>query len=147
MKKYLYSFFIAVVFSLFMGTTAFAANELEPNDKKDNATEMLVNSGITGAMSDDDDVDWYKFTTTSDGKITLSFEHDVISSTNRYWYMYLYQSDGVTCINSWAVYGKDTTTSTCEIGLKAGTYYVKVEPYSYSSKTYTLKVNYQCHLV
>ena len=72
----------------------------------------------------------------------MSFEHDVISSTNRYWYMYLYQSDGVTCIGAWSIDGNDIALTTCEIGLKKGTYYIKVEPYSYSSKTYTLKVNY-----
>jgi len=126
--------------------TAFAASsETEDNNSAANATSISVNQAVSGNLSKSSDVDWYKFTVSSDGYITVSMSHDVISTTNVLWRFQIYHSDGTTYIDgrntSWDVYGnKDALTYS--IGIGAGTYYVKVYASSYNAATYNLKVNF-----
>ena len=79
MKKYLYSIIIATFFVFIMCSNAFAANELESNDTMEQATEVFLNTGTTGAISSYEDEDWYKFTLTQSGAISVDFSHEVIS--------------------------------------------------------------------
>lgn len=153
MKK-IVALMVAFVASVLMiSVTAYAANEVEDNDSKDKATAIAVNEDVNGAIADRSDADWYMFTIPESGYITVEFFHPVISSTSSYWYIYLYQADGITSIygvdTSWVVEGnKDKKTA--EIGLPAGSYYIKVMPEAmrswsdgrFDTSTYTLKVNY-----
>ena len=150
MKRYITIAFITMILLLCMSINVFAANESESNNKRDQATTITLNSGMVGSISDGNDVDWYKFTLPQNGAVSISFTHTTLSSTNTYWEMYVYQTDGVTGIEGssslyWNIPGNENVT-TCEFGLTAGTYYIKIVPYSSSRKEtspYTVTVNYK----
>ena len=89
-----------------------------------------------------DDYDYYQFTTTSVGYVSLSFAHDYADYSGRCWKVSLYNSSSEELM--YRSYVGDTTaenTST-KIGLPAGTYYVKVNCYYHEDVPYSLKVNY-----
>lgn len=149
-KKLFFVVIVAIMLMTLMSLSVFAASESEPNNKKDQATSISVNTNVTGSISDSNDADWYKFTLSQAGAISVSFSHTTLSSTNYYWDIYIYQTDGTTGVEGsssvyWSVPGNENIT-TCEIGLSIGTYYIKIAPYSSSrrdSSTYTIKVNFK----
>ncbi len=108
-------------------TKPVQANDAEPNATRAQALTLDLNSGATGHIgyyynNVRDTFDWYKVTTTGDGKLRLR-----ISSYNgqNVW-AYLFDNDGTTQLN--AAY----TTSSVDIntdGLAAGTYYVRINNY------------------
>ena len=125
---------------------AFAASERENNNSKETATGINVNETVTGTISDYYDEDWYRFTLSEAGKVTFQVDHDALSSKDDYWTIYIYQFDGETYIDEyssyWDVLGHENFLSP-EIGLPAGTYYIKIEDgYQFDDSTYSLKVNY-----
>ena len=128
--------------------TPTASWERELNNDKYNANSVAVNSSCFGAITNADDRDWYEFTLAEDGCINLYFEHGQVNSTDAYWELYLYRDDGTTYYDggsrTWPVSGEKALT-TCDIGLPAGTYYLRVAPYAsylWSSKTYNFTINY-----
>jgi len=153
MKRFCLSTMLALLLLMSLSITAFAAQEREENNTIDSATYINVNEDVSGNISDRNDKDWYKVTLPEDGYVTFQFNHPVISSTSSYWYMYLYQADGVTSIygvdTSWSIAGNADKT-TAEMGLAAGTYYIKIIPEAltswsdgrYDTSTYVLRVNY-----
>ena len=91
------------------------------------------------------DVDWYKFTTTSNGYFNIEFTHDFVSSSSDYWKVYLYNSTAVNNIDgTTSYYGVDgnANMTTHMFGIPAGTYYVKIVKDNYSGNNYSLKVNF-----
>ena len=153
MKRFCLSTMLALLLLMSLSITAFAAQEREENNTIDSATYINVNEDVSGNISDRNDKYWYKLTLPEDGYVTFQFSHSVISSTSSYWYMYLYQADGVTSIygvdTSWSIAGNADKT-TAEMGLAAGTYYIKIIPEAltswsdgrYDTSTYVLRVNY-----
>lgn len=95
-------------------------------------------------MTKDNEVKWYKTTISSKGYISLGFSHDYIDSSNYYWRVRLYDAKQ----NELAVYdyrGDNTASQSGNIGVPAGTYYVKVEDcvsYGYSGLNYNIKLNF-----
>ncbi len=77
-------------------------------------------SGTTGAQED-----YYKFTTSKNGAVSISFMHDTYEQSEAYYVVYLYDSD-YNAVTSFTVKGGSKTTSSAQIGLVAGTYYVRV---------------------
>ncbi len=124
-----------------------AAKEAEKNDSMSSATAIEVNESTQGSLDSKNDEDWYAVTLPKKGYLSLHFKHPVIASTEYYWLIYMYQSDGVTPIygedTCWVVYGNEDRIVP-QIGLEAGTYYIKIAPYSnYSVLTYTLVAEYE----
>lgn len=122
--------------------------EKELNNDKYCANEIVVNSLYYGAITNGDDRDWYTFVLADDGYINIDFGHDQVNSTNTYWELYLYREDGSTYYDGgsqyWPVSGESAIT-TCDIGLPAGSYFLRVAPYSssrWSSNTYSFTINY-----
>ena len=121
--------------------------EKELNNSLGTADTILPNKVYSGTISTKDDVDFYKVTLEKDGKVTLDFNHDVISSTAECWRIRIYEEDGVTFyanINTyWSVKG-NADMSTCDLGMAAGTYYIKVERGDEASSViYNIKLNYE----
>ena len=119
--------------------------EREFNDARSSATSISVNTAYCGSIRSSNDVDFYTFTTTKDGYVSLSFEHNYSDSSSTYWYIYLYPNDNSSELVYFSSAGNQLALSSCNIGLPAGTYQVKVIPYStytWSSRDYTLTVNY-----
>ena len=135
-------------YTLRVNHTASSVWETEINNTTTDADMISVNTDYYGSICGKNDVDWYAVTVPENGYASFQFNHTILSSTNTYWEMYLYQSDGVTPIYGkdtyWNIYGNENKT-TAEIGLSAGTYYIKILPYSsdrYETSAYTLRVNH-----
>lgn len=114
--------------------------EKEFNDSLTAANAIELNKFYAGMLRRYDDKDFYKFTLTKPGNIKLLIgnQPDVtwyghIQDTKGNVYDYMYTDD------SEMVKGY----STAEVGLPAGTYYVKIENYSDGFETpYQMKVQY-----
>ncbi len=126
---------------------AAASNyEVESNDSKETANYVDVNSTVYGNLSKSSDVDWYTFTTDSDGYFNVDFQHALINSSNNYWRVYIYDSTGINPIDGdkdyWSIDGNsDTVLPT--IGVPAGTYYVKiVKGTYYNSADYNFNLQF-----
>lgn len=128
---------------------AASSSENESNNTAATATDMAVNSSVSGSLSEKSDTDWYKFSVVHNGYFNVSFEHTFLSSTSSYWKIYIYDQTGVNNIDG----GTDTyftsagnsNSKSNTFGILAGTYYIKVvryDSYSYSANQYTLTVNY-----
>jgi len=125
-------------------TTNGIVNDLEPNDTPAQALPMSENGSVNGHIGHRinggtyDQSDYYAFTTTNDGNITISFSSTEIGHYNS---LYLYDNDGTSLLGSSSGYGSASFTSN---GLAAGTYYARMYYYGashYSGYTLTNSVN------
>ncbi len=141
---------ILIAFSLFLIAatlvSAFAVAESEPNDQNDTANVISPGVEYTGSISDRNDRDTYKITTTEDGYINFTFDHEVFDDSSNYWRVGIFNDTGTVVDGTGKMYnvqGK-TTLKSASYGVKAGTYFVLVIPYygSVSTQTYTLKVDF-----
>lgn len=119
--------------------------EVENNNDKSKATEIGVNEEYGGALSSSDDVDWYKFTVNDQGYFNVEFLHELLSNSSTYWQITLYDSTGVYFIDGsddrFTVQGNKMLT-TSNIGIKAGTYYIKIARSAFLDYNYSIKVNF-----
>lgn len=115
------------------------ANDKEPNNNRGQALTLNENSSTTGHIgyyynNQRDTSDWYKITTTKDGRLDLT----LTSNNGTYISVYLYDNDGITQLNSKTYIINPNTMGTD--GLAAGTYYAKIIATSSSTfAPYTLK--------
>lgn len=114
------------------------ANDAEPNDSKAQAIDLPLNASKTGHVNyyfnnKKDSSDWYKVTTTADGRLRLT----MASANGQNVWAYLYDNNGTTLLASG--YTSGTAVVVNKDGLAAGTYYVRVNTY-YTSEwaPYTL---------
>ena len=144
MKKILTVVMSMILLMLIMTISVAAASESESNDSMANATTISTNTNVSGNLSTKSDVDWYKFTTTSDGYFNVAFTHDFESSSSDYWKVYLYNSSGNNIDGTSSYFGVDgnANMTTNTFGVPAGTYYIKIVKDYYSGKNYNLKVNF-----
>ncbi|NLD47340.1 MAG: copper amine oxidase N-terminal domain-containing protein [Clostridiaceae bacterium] len=119
-------------------------HETELNDKRETAniiTEM--NKQITGNLRDSDDMDFFKFTTVSPGKVHLEFKHKDTEDWMDEWKITVYDDmDKVIC--ELESDGTEESRRSEELDVLAGTYYVKVESggyFNHSDYEYTLAIN------
>ncbi len=135
--------FVALFFGLFnCSFFVSAANnrEIESNDTRDTATVINVNNTVTGNFYKKYDVDYYKFTVSNQGYASIKFEHNYINSLGGYWTVTFYDSQ-MKEFKSFGVVGENMITSTGNIGLPSGTYYVMISnSYNYSDIDYQLTV-------
>ncbi|HEX5155262.1 MAG TPA: pre-peptidase C-terminal domain-containing protein [Parafilimonas sp.] len=108
------------------------AAESEPNDTKAQANTLALNGNNSGAIGTSTDQDWWKVTTTGDGKLDVG----ISVSNGLYLWCQIYDNDGTTLLS------QDYTSSTKTVskdGLAAGTYYLKLYPYYAGEKpNYTI---------
>jgi hypothetical protein len=98
------------------------ATETEPNDDRASANTLALNGNNNGKINSAGDQDWWKITTTGDGRLDIS----LTPLSGKYVWIYLYDNNGTTQLNA-KNDNKQFTASTD--GLAAGTYYVKVVCY------------------
>lgn len=111
-------------------TSFFESNfyEQEPNNDIKSATLLNVNNQYNGILHDTSDKDYYKFQLKKPGNLSISMPNIVDYS----WRIELYDSAGKELSAFRTEYGSlATRASKDQIGLPAGTYYIKVENYSY----------------
>lgn len=123
---------ILLIAVLFFAAKTVTAAETESNNSKATANTLALNGNNTGAINPAGDIDWWKVTTNADGRLDIT----LTPLSNKYTWVYLYDNDGTTLLNS--KYSSSTFTLSQD-GLAAGTYYLKINTY-YSSDTssYTL---------
>ena len=140
--------FSDIVFNFRFNYEATNNWETELNDTYPVADNINVNEQYYGSLQKRYDVDWYKFTTSQDGYVSLEFTHDYIENDNNYWVIELY-NDSYSKIEAYGLNGKRLKSSGYEIGLSAGTYYLKLYKYEgyYSDFEYGLKINYNASSV
>ncbi len=112
--------------------TSFASSdsyEKELNNSYSSASVLGNNSSIKGVLNNENDSDFYKVTTSSNGKLSLTFKHTYQSSNNSWTVKVYYYSDGAyNELSSNQIYLTDSeAVSLPAIGaVSNGTYYVKV---------------------
>ena len=99
------------------------ANETEPNNDRNSANTLALNSSDNGAINPAGDQDWWKLTTTGDGGLSIT----LTPPSGIYMWVYLYDNDGTTVLNS--SYSNAAFTQNTD-GLAAGTYYIKIICYN-----------------
>ncbi len=118
MKNKLLACCLLLLFSAFQ---LFAA-ESEPNDVRGDADKLNLNSSNTGDIGIPGDVDWWKVTTTEDGKLDVT----LVVSNSLNCYFQLYDNDATTLLKSSYTSG---TATISQDGLAPGTYYIYVYAY------------------
>lgn len=113
--------FLLFIFFLF-GITTIRAAETESNNTKATANTLALNGANSGKINPAGDIDWWKVATNADGRLDIS----LTPLSGRYTWIYLYDNDGTTLLNS--TYSNGTFTLSQD-GLAAGTYYIKVNTY------------------
>ena len=117
--------------------------EVEFNDNYSTADTLTLNTTMYGVCTDSNDYDWYKFTLPSKEKINVSFSFSKASSQG-YWRVSIYKYTGsgnYSELDSKAIYRSDGTYRFSTLGLEAGTYFIKVNPYSVSGVQYNVTVS------
>ena len=118
--------------------TPTQANDAEPNNNAIQALTLPLN-GVKGGHLDynkdgaRDTADWYKVTTTGDGLLRLTLS--ALGGAD--FYVRLYDKDTTTQLNQAESYNGNPVIMSTD-GLAAGTYYIKLFPYSTSFGAYTL---------
>ena len=108
------------------------------------ATKINVNQNYTDNIADRDENDYFRFTLSSDSKVSFSFSHNYIDSGNGYWNLHLYKdNNSYDELYSCDFAGNEKTTKTLNLGLPKGTYYIKISNDWYYKTTidYTVRVN------
>ncbi|MFA7138876.1 MAG: T9SS type A sorting domain-containing protein [Bacteroidales bacterium] len=119
---------------------ALLPNDPEPNNSVDEATFFPLNSQTTGRLNYvlegvGDTQDWFSITTTEEGKLSIIST----SPDNNDYYMILVDVDGTEILSSCEVYPLGEVDSVYKTNLQAGTYYLKVYPYSANHGSYHLE--------
>ncbi len=137
--NYNYHYYNGWDYNFKINYTASKTWEKEFNDSYDIADLIEANKNYYGSLMNDHDVDWYKFTVSAQGTKILYFNHDYKESSNVYWRLYLYDPT-MKQIASYSFSGNKTTSS-AELNLQSGTYYIKIIDYYYSSLNYSFRIN------
>ncbi|MFK2825557.1 S-layer homology domain-containing protein [Bacillus sp. B190/17] len=129
------------VFSIFGASYAMAATEVEPNNTVQQATTIGVNQQHQGVLSSSSDDDYYKFTLNKPGNVSIT----MANLPNSSWYVRVYDSQGTTLNTFNTEYGSFANGNTKDqIGLPAGTYYVRISNYTGASGIpYTFNLQYE----
>ena len=146
MKKLVVSLMLILTFFVLLSIGAFAINEIEDNNSYNKATEIEVNTSVTGNLSSSSDADWYKITVPQRGVISVDFKHDNLYDDRYYWSISLFKSNGSTRVSegsaSYDVKGNEDLKLP-EFGVSSGTYYVRIEDKNvFSSANYSFQVTY-----
>ena len=123
---------------------ATALWEKEKNETIPTANTISVNTTYSGSVLEGSDIDFYKFSLPKAGFVTVSFSHDYVDAGSICWKLQLMNADQVEYLTQEYKGNTVSEVTSCQIGLPAGQYYVKVKDgYNrYSTQTYHFSVNY-----
>ena len=103
-----------------LGWNNVRAAETEPNNTPVNANTLALNGSNTGAVNPGGDLDWWKVTTSADGKLNVTLQ----GLAGRYMSLHIYDNNGITEFTYQDNINPNTTLSVD--GLAPGTYYIKI---------------------
>lgn len=114
-------------------------------DSMDQAREISLNGSASDYLENYNEVNYYSFSLDRSGVVSLDFKHDNYTDDAVSWEISLYDEDSNKLYDFTSNQNKPKTSS-CNIGLPEGEYYVKVEcynSYNFNDGEYVLKVNYE----
>jgi subtilisin family serine protease len=116
-------------------------SESEANDTLATADAATLGSAMNGQLSTSSDVDWYSFSASGSGTVSVVFDAPTNSIYSEYFTVGLYDGSG-SLLRQYAL-GTDSTLNMGAVAA-AGTYYLKVHDgdYYYSGGAYTATVNF-----
>ncbi|MCM1283156.1 MAG: hypothetical protein NC180_02365 [Muribaculaceae bacterium] len=139
---------IITAFVLFLVVIGTDSASVRGADDFSNAVDISVNVDVNGNVNKGfaSEQNYYRFTLQEDGYVVLNISNPQQKDSKAYWSVYLYNSEYKQLCGAISVYGNKTSATSAEIGLGAGTYYVKINSaISYqaaSTDVYTLNVNF-----
>ncbi len=126
--------------------------EKENNEAFSGASQVSLNRDYRGSVNDKYDNDYYKFTLSAAGTVSITFSRPYLGYSEEYWYAKLF-NNSTQEICSYSFNGTNTETNTYTVGLPAGTFYLRITGGSFyensgycarfSSKTYTFCLNFE----
>ncbi len=137
MKKFLSVVLVVLILVSSLGTMASAAG-----DSISAATSISLNSTYNGSITSSSTIDYYKFTVSNSGRVTLKLSAEI-----KYAFFYIYQSTN-TSSAVWSTGGKEWNSTTelivlnNEIDLTAGTYYFCVKQGLSYTGNYSFRLDY-----
>lgn len=132
-------------YGLTVNYTASNYWEAETNDTFATANAVAVNQQYSGTIHGSGDEDYYKVTLAQAGAIGVNFTHPNIDGyeTTLCFTLDIYSASNLTdSFYKMYIDGAETNMQTPQIGLAAGTYYVKIGGVWKYDGVYGLKVNY-----
>jgi len=135
------------VLQLFSVTGFAATRESEPNDSFSTADVISINTSVTGNSSSTQpnwgygDVDYYKFSTMSNGYVSINFSNEMLDTSDDVWEVRLYDANQIL-LESYEFYGNYTSQKSTNFGLLKGSYYIGVQAVDYYGyqEDYSFKV-------
>jgi putative cell wall-binding protein len=142
-KKFLRSLLV-IVFILLLSVghdnLAKAEGETEPNGSLQTATPIQLNTSYSGLITNTSDEDYFKFTLSKAGNVTISVDRSVDQS----WLVEVMDKDGNEFTDFYTSSSNSSNgTEDVEIGLDKGEYYVKITSYSWESVNYHFQVKFE----
>lgn len=117
----------------------------EPNNETSQATNIDVNTLITGNIQSNRDVDYYIFSASQDGQISVQFDHAYRDNESCFWEVAILDANSNSNLElpSFRSKGIDSSRPDLDtIRIPAGTYFIRVKPYLYCNDPYQLQVIY-----
>ncbi|MCL2036863.1 MAG: hypothetical protein FWG83_05715 [Oscillospiraceae bacterium] len=102
--------------------------EIEPNNTKELATAIEIDTEVVGNLSSTNDVDWYKFTITEQSLISVTFANPNLETNSARWSISLFDSVDFSLGTFDA--RSDTPVRTVPetaFNLPEGTYYIRIQ--------------------
>lgn len=132
-------------FSMMVGYAASGSWEKEINDGWLQASSINPNQVYYGSLHGSKDEDTYIFHATADGVFQFLFEHPLYEGEDTAWELELYNHKQEKIYNFEASNGYTMSKSSAQIGLPAGTYYIKIKNYRGNcwNLTYTMNAMFQ----
>lgn len=128
-----YQYHSTLPYSFSVNYTAASDWETEFNDSFGTADVISTDTLVNGSIMDGEDEDYYTFTLEEDGYISYTFTHEYVDSnnSNNYWLAYFYNADKTELFHRWYEGNTAESSTFTEVGLPAGTYYLKITDTDY----------------
>lgn len=125
------------------GVSEIHTKEEENNNAIEDATDIQPNAICKGTLSNEEDVDYYRFIIQNKGRAVLHFAHNKADSTNVSWNVDLLSKENDNPILSLGSTGATAETHSTATRLGRGTYYIRVSPtYDFLDYDYEVSVEF-----
>ncbi len=98
--------------------------EKEINNDYNSANKISLSKTYNASLSEDNDIDYYKFTVSEKLKLTINFKSNIQNDVSEYYTVTLFDSK-TNEIGYFSIYGNKTNTRE-SITLDKGTYYIRI---------------------
>ena len=143
---------ICVLIILLAGCLVWTAAVAEEHGTAETAMKLTLGRVAKDSLADSDAQNYYKFTTTKAGYVTVTFTHTQVADSYAWWRLKLADRDSIEdkgsfggfsglLLDSFEEKGKEKTT-TRKLGIPAGTYYMRIEGGNSATAEYSLKVSF-----